>query len=92
MQGQAGDWRVHDGDRSWSVRAPEFEATYEAAGEGRWRRRGWVLAAQARHSMTIDTLEGRALANRGDWVVEGSGGERWVVPDDHFRRAYEPDR
>lgn len=89
MQAQVGDWRVRDGERVWSVRAPEFEATYEPTAEGRWRRRGVVRATQARSVTTVETLEGPARAEQGDWIVEGPGGERWVVPARHFPEAYE---
>jgi hypothetical protein len=33
-------------------------------------------------------MEGRAIAQRGDWIVEGAGGERWPVTDDQFHRSY----
>jgi hypothetical protein len=89
MRAQEGDWRVRDGERVWSVRAPEFAATYEPAAEGRWRRRGVVRAMQSRSVTTIETLEGPARAEPGDWIVEGQGGERWVVPAAHFAQAYE---
>ncbi|MGC5170155.1 RyR domain-containing protein [Microbacterium sp. DT81.1] len=92
MEAHRGDWRVHDGERMWSVRAPEFEATYEPAGEGRWRRRGVVRAMQARTTTIVQTLEGTARAEPGDWVVEGQGGERWVVPSEHFQRTYAPEQ
>jgi hypothetical protein len=33
-------------------------------------------------------MEGRAIAQPGDWVVEGRRGERWPVTDGQFRRSY----
>jgi hypothetical protein len=90
MQALAGDWRVWDGQRTWSVRPAEFGETYEQIADGRWRRRGVVRAVRAEAEQSVQSLEGTAAARIGDWIVEGSGGERWVVPDDHFRQAYEP--
>lgn len=89
MQALPGDWRVRDGEREWSVRPPEFADMYEAAGEGRFRRRGSVRATRVSEPQTVQTLEGAAHAEDGDWIVEGENGERWVVPDAHFRQAYE---
>ncbi len=91
MQALPGDWRVRDGAREWSVRPPEFADMYEPAGDGRWRRRGSVRATRVEQPQTVQTLEGSAHAEDGDWIVEGENGERWVVPDAHFRQAYEPE-
>jgi hypothetical protein len=33
-------------------------------------------------------MEGKAVAQAGDWVVEGHGGERWPVTDEQFLRTY----
>lgn len=89
MEAQAGDWRVSDGERTWSVRPAEFAASYQAAGDGRWRRTGIVHAHRAETAERIETLEGTAIAATGDWIVEGAGGERWIVPDEHFTASYE---
>ncbi|WP_342001777.1 RyR domain-containing protein [Microbacterium sp. LWH7-1.2] len=89
MEAQAGDWRVSDGERSWSVRPAEFAASYRSAGDGRWRRIGTVNARRAEEAERIETLEGVAIAATGDWIVEGDGGERWIVPGEHFAESYE---
>ena len=54
----------------------------------RWRRIGTYLAWQVREDQVLRTMEGRAVARAGDWVVEGHGGERWPVTDEQFRRTY----
>ena len=33
-------------------------------------------------------MEGRAIAQPGDWVVEGRRGERWPVTDNQSRSSY----
>ena len=45
-------------------------------------------AWQVSETQILRTIEGRAIAQAGDWVVEGRGGERWPVTDEQFRRTY----
>lgn len=47
-------------------------------------------AWQVGEALVLRTMEGRAVAQPGDWVVEGSRGERWPVSDSQFRRTYTP--
>ena len=90
MHGKAGDWAVHDdAGNSWSVRDDIFRATHEQAGGDRWRRTGFVSARPARAGESVDTLEGRATAADGDWIVAGGKAEQWPVPDEQFRQRYE---
>ncbi len=83
MAAVPGDWLVTDPatGRQWSADERAFAAGHERLGEERYRRTGTV---QAR-----DTLEGPAVAEPGDWLVQGSLGERWLVPGERFREAYE---
>ena len=92
LNGDAGDWRVmDDGGDERTVRDPEFQASHEPLG-------GEVLACASGPSRpggsaeqsVLRTMEGRAVAQPGDWVVEGSGGERWPVPNGQFERGYLP--
>jgi hypothetical protein len=93
LRGQAGDWRVIDGAGNLrTVTDADFQASYEAAGDGRWRRVGTYRAWQVAELMAVRTKEGRATARPGDWVVEAPTGERWPVPDEQFRRTYRPSR
>jgi hypothetical protein len=71
-----------------TVRNTEFQASHEPLGGERWRRTGTYRAWQASDQLVLRTLEGPAIAEPGDWVVEGSGGERWPVTDAQFRRTY----
>jgi hypothetical protein len=89
LSGEPGDWRVSDdGEEVRTVRNTEFQASHEPLGGERWRRTGTYRAWQASDQLVLRTLEGPAIAEPGDWVVEGSGGERWPVTDAQFRRTY----
>jgi hypothetical protein len=85
----AGDWEVSDGDSPpWSVADEIFRSTYSSLGGDRWERRGEVMARPAVRGEVIETLEGRVVADEGDYVIEGEGGEQWPVPGTEFVRRY----
>jgi hypothetical protein len=87
--GDPGDWRVTaDGDHERTVRDLQFRASHEPLGGGHWRRTGTYRAWQVGEKLVLRTIEGRATAEAGDWVVEGHQGERWPVPDEQFRKTY----
>lgn len=90
LSGVAGDWHVIDeiGDER-TVRDPEFQASHELLGGHRWRRIGTVRAWQVDETVVLRTMEGRAVAERADWIVQGRRGERWPVTDEQFSRGYE---
>jgi len=89
MHGNAGDWRVVDSaDAVRTVTDPEFRSSHEPLGAGRWRRTGSYRAWRVGEAVVIRTKEGNATARPGDWVVEGSAGERWPVGDDQFLASY----
>jgi hypothetical protein len=90
LWGDAGDWRVFDdsGDER-TVRDLEFRASHEPLRGEVWRRIGTFRAWQVREGLVLRTMEGRAVALPGDWVVEGRGGERWPVSGAQFRRSYQ---
>lgn len=91
LTAEAGDWRVRDGVREWSVRDAEFRATYEPGDSGDWIRSGTVRARRAIAGESIDTIEGPVTAGGEDaWVVRGPGGDEWLAPGDHFSAAYSP--
>jgi hypothetical protein len=93
LAGNPGDWRVFDdhGDER-TVREAEFLVSHEHIDGERWRRIGTYVAWQVRELQVLRTIEGKAVAQAGDWVVEGHGGERWPVTDEQFRRTYRPAR
>lgn len=41
-------------------------------------------------ALEIRTLEGRMIANFGDWVIKGVKGEFYPCKDDIFKATYEP--
>jgi hypothetical protein len=89
LSGDAGDWRVLDDyDEERTVRDAAFQAGHEPLGGEHWRRTGTYRAWQVHDERVLRTLEGRAVAQPGDWVVEGRGGERWPVSNVQFRRTY----
>jgi hypothetical protein len=89
LAGNPGDWRVLDdaGDER-TVRDQEFRSSHEPLGGEVWRRTGTYRAWQVTEHFILRTMEGKAIARPGDWVVEGYHGERWPVADDQFRRTY----
>jgi hypothetical protein len=91
LRGDAGDWHVRDsfGDVR-TVGNTEFRESYEPLDGKRWLRVGIFSAWRASETLVIRTKEGRATANPGDWVVEGTLGERWPVGDEQFKRSYRP--
>ena len=44
----------------------------------------------ARDGLKIYTLEGKMLANVGDWIIRGVKGEMYPCKDEIFRMTYEP--
>jgi len=89
LTGDPGDWRVVD-DRAEerTVRDRVFRASHEPLGDGVWRRTGIYTAWQVSERLAVRTMEGWAIAQAGDWIVEGPRGERWPVADEQFRRSY----
>ena len=91
LHGGAGDWRVTDGaGDERTIRDTEFRRSHQSLGGGRYLRTGVFRAWQVRQDQELRTLEGRAVAHPGDWIVEGYGGERWPVSDIQFQRSYLP--
>ena len=91
LHGNAGDWRVvDDGGDERTVRDLEFRDSHAPLGGELWQRTGAFRAWQVSEALVLRTMEGRAVAQQGDWVVEGSRGERWPVSDSQFRRTYSP--
>ena len=72
-----------------TIRDTTFRASHEPLRGARWRRTGTYRAWQVSDERVLRTLEGRAIAQPGDWVVEGHSGERWPVSDAQFRVTYE---
>jgi hypothetical protein len=91
LRGGPGDWCViDDGDDERTVRDLEFRASHEPLGGELWRRTGTFSAWRVSEKLVLRTMEGQAIAQAGDWVVEGHRGARWPVTDEQFRRTYQP--
>jgi len=91
MHGYAGDWHVVDDKGNMrTVSDPDFQASHEPAGDGRWRRVGVYRAWQVEQAVVVRTKEGKATAQQGDWVVEAPTGERWPVRNEQFGWSYRP--
>ncbi len=87
---EPGDWAVAgDVGHERCVSADVFEATHEWIEQGRYRRIGTVLARPATAGEVVATLEGEIIAQPGDWIVEGTRGERWPVSAVRFSATYE---
>lgn len=91
LHADAGDWWVSDGgaDR-WSVASPIFSATYEHLAGDEYRKTAPVTAVQIDEPFTVQTLEGDASGEAGDWLVCNPSGECWPVPAAVFARRYMP--
>lgn len=49
-----------------------------------------VRARQIKQATSIETLEGVAHGDKGDYLVIGIRGERYIVKRDIFEETYEP--
>jgi hypothetical protein len=89
LAGDPGDWRVVDeANDERTVRDLDFRASHEPLGGDQWRRTGTYSAWQVSGKLVIRTMEGPAVAQAGDWIVEGHRGQRWPVTDEQFGRTY----
>lgn len=91
MTAAAGDWLVTDVQtgRTWSAAPDAFATSHELLEGDRYRRTGTVVARPAHLGERVESLEGPAVAQPGDWLVEGDLQERWLVPGTRFAEAYE---
>ncbi len=79
---------IDDAGDERTVRDPAFRDSHTLLGGDAWLRTGTFRAWRVSETLVLRTLEGQAVAQPGDWVVEGSRGERWPVTDEQFRRTY----
>lgn len=72
------------------VRRDIFDRTYEALGDGRYRKRTDVTFRYFTldHPVLVDTLEGLQRAAAGDWIVEGLDGELWPIAPSKAAKKY----
>ena len=48
-----------------------------------------IQAYQTERQLVIKTLEGRIIANKGDFIITGINGERYPCKPDIFYKTYE---
>lgn len=93
MSGKRGDWVVEDASGGVrTVAEDKFRATHRHLRDDSWERCAVVEARPARPGERVMSLEGISTAGEGSWVVRDAPDNAWVVPVDHFRRAYAPER
>ena len=88
LHADPGDWWVIDGDDRWSVAGPIFTDTYENVDGDRYRKVATITAVAIDHPFAVETLEGTATGQPGDWLVRNPSGECWPVPAEVFARRY----
>lgn len=89
LQARAGDWEVSDGTDTWSVAGNIFTQTYVQVEGNNYRKASQVTAVAMAESFAVETLEGLASGEPGDWLVRNPSGECWPVPAAVFSRRYE---
>ncbi len=69
-----------------------FDATYEPAGEGLYRKRTDVVFRYFTlpYACIVETREGPQRAKPGDWIMQGVQGELWPIPVEKTESKYDP--
>lgn len=88
LDGQPGDWLITDGNSSWPVDAAIFAKTYQRVAGDRYIKVANVMAIQLDEPFVVITLEGRAEAVAGDYLVQGPEGEAWPIRQAEFEATY----
>jgi hypothetical protein len=79
---------VVTGYLAWGARVSAHDPAWLYVDNVWWRRTGTVLAWRVDEATVIHTLEGRAIAEAGDWIVQGAAGERWPVKPGQFTQGH----
>jgi hypothetical protein len=69
------------------IEALQFDGTNQAE-VASWS--GGAVSGDRAGTCIIETLEGRMLANVGDWIIKGVQGEFYPCRKDIFEQTYEP--
>lgn len=94
MSGRRGDWVVEDASGGVrTVTDNKFRATHRHLSDDTWERCAVLEARPVRpgERVTLTSVEGASTAEQGTWVVRDAPDNAWVVPDEHFRKAYFPE-
>ncbi|MBX3137205.1 zeta toxin family protein [Candidatus Obscuribacterales bacterium] len=91
MQGAVGDIKVTQPDGALSSVKPDiFNSTYSPV-EGQpgvYAKTAITNARQLQTDTAIPTLEGMGTGDKGDWLVTGPAGERYIVEGHKFNEFY----
>lgn len=93
LRGEAGDWKVTGPDGStWTVKPDIFQQTYSAVpgSNGEFAKTAITKAMKMTGPMTVQTLEGPASGQAGDYLVVGPKGEQYIVNGAKFESMYRP--
>ena len=90
MRAEAGDLKVTQPNGQISSIKPEaLNATYEnIPGTDQWIKTAITNAQRLDADIAIPTLEGMGVGKKGDWMVTGGLGERYIVSAAEFNQLY----
>ena len=89
MRGEAGDIKVTQPDGTTSSIKPDiFEKTYSEVSPGEYEKSAIVRAQQLVSDTVVNTLEGIGTGKRGDWMVTGPNGEKYIIASEAFNKLY----
>jgi hypothetical protein len=93
MRAEAGDMKVTQPDGSISSVKPDiFAKTYsEVPGKpGEFAKTAITKAQKLEGDTIVNTLEGTGTGKKGDYMVTGPEGEKYIVTADKFNSMYKP--
>lgn len=70
------------------IEAMHYDGTHECA-KAICAWAGATFGIETESALVIDTLEGRMVASRGDWIIKGVAGEFYPCKPDIFEATYE---
>ena len=91
MHAEAGDLKVTQPDGSTSsIKKDIFDQTYSAVPgkPGEFAKSAITNAQQLEGDTVVNTLEGLGTGKKGDWLVTGPQGEKYIISGDKFNKLY----
>lgn len=87
-----GDWIITGTNGEIYPCKPDiFEKTYEHVEGNKYQKKPVIIEARKAEKLTeVETLEGLAIANPGDWIITGVNGEEYPCRPEIFEQIYEP--
>jgi len=82
---------VNDSGERHPIKRDLFEQTYSeiAGSDGLVTKTAPTMAKQMPEPFTVQTLEGQATGQAGDWLAQGADGECWPIPNETFHKRYQ---